>query len=231
MNAHYTPQGYLSSMRQAPSYIPHMGIVSSMSALALALYLVYLAVAFWLRSVLHRRRTGSVGFRGVSGRPGSAEWSGGVLFAVATVAGLLAPVLALAGVVAPVEALVTTPAAVVGVALFLAGPVCAVLAQHAMGASWRIGVDAGERTDLVTHGVFAYVRNPFFTASAAVGAGLALLVPSVVAIAALAALLAAVELQVRVVEEPYLRRTHGRAYAAYAARAGRFLPGLGRLAI
>ncbi|HLS74191.1 MAG TPA: hypothetical protein VK046_10500 [Actinomycetaceae bacterium] len=36
------------------------------------------------------------------------------------------------------------------------------------------------------------------------------------------------EIQVRLVEEPYLLRTHGPAYARYTARVGRFLPGLGR---
>jgi SAM-dependent methyltransferase len=40
----------------------------------------------------------------------------------------------------------------------------------------------------------------------------------------------ALEVQVRLVEEPYLLRTHGRAYAEYGARTGRFVPGLGRLA-
>jgi protein-S-isoprenylcysteine O-methyltransferase Ste14 len=40
---------------------------------------------------------------------------------------------------------------------------------------------------------------------------------------------AAIQMQVRAVEEPYLLRTHGDNYAAYAARVGRFLPGLGRL--
>lgn len=46
--------------------------------------------------------------------------------------------------------------------------------------------------------------------------------------AALVALVAAVQLQVRVVEEPYLRTVHGAAYETYAARTGRFVPGLGR---
>lgn len=62
------------------------------------------------------------------------------------------------------------------------------------------------------------------------GAGLALMVPNLVAVLALAALVAAVQLQVRVVEEPYLLNTHGDDYAAYTARAGRFLPGIGRRA-
>ncbi|WP_263493634.1 hypothetical protein [Streptomyces sp. PSKA30] len=33
------------------------------------------------------------------------------------------------------------------------------------------------------------------------------------------------------VEEPYLQAAHGAAYLAYAARAGRFVPGVGRLQI
>ena len=36
-------------------------------------------------------------------------------------------------------------------------------------------------------------------------------------------------MQVRAVEEPHLLATHGRAYADYAARVGRFVPGIGRL--
>ncbi|MFB7368418.1 methyltransferase family protein [Streptomyces sp. NPDC056222] len=78
-------------------------------------------------------------------------------------------------------------------------------AQSAMGASWRVGVDAAERTTLVTTGMFAGVRNPVFTAMTVTAIGLALMVPSVVAGLALAALVTAVQLQVRIVEEPYLR--------------------------
>jgi protein-S-isoprenylcysteine O-methyltransferase Ste14 len=37
------------------------------------------------------------------------------------------------------------------------------------------------------------------------------------------------ELQTRLIEEPYLGAIHGERYAAYAARVGRFLPGIGRL--
>jgi protein-S-isoprenylcysteine O-methyltransferase Ste14 len=40
---------------------------------------------------------------------------------------------------------------------------------------------------------------------------------------------AALELQVRYVEEPYLLRAHGDAYRAYASRVGRFVPGVGLL--
>jgi protein-S-isoprenylcysteine O-methyltransferase Ste14 len=37
-----------------------------------------------------------------------------------------------------------------------------------------------------------------------------------------------VQLQVRCIEEPYLRAMHGAAYEHYAGAVGRFMPGVGR---
>lgn len=71
----------------------------------------------------------------------------------------------------------------------LLGFVGVLAAQTCMGASWRIGVQETERTDLVTGGLFALVRNTIFTAMAMTQAGMTLIVPSV---AALICLLAAV---------------------------------------
>lgn len=97
-----------------------------------------------------------------------------------------------------------------------------------MGTSWRVGVDPGERTALVTDGLFAHVRNPVFTAMATASLGLTLIVPNWVSLTALAALVIAIQLQVRVVEEPYLTAVHDPDYAGYTTRTGRFLPGIGR---
>src|ERR671915_404709 len=55
----------------------------SMASVALALYVLYIGLAFGLRSVAQWRATGSTGFKGISGTAGSAEWTGGVLFVVA----------------------------------------------------------------------------------------------------------------------------------------------------
>jgi protein-S-isoprenylcysteine O-methyltransferase Ste14 len=199
------------------------------AAAALGAYLLYMALAFGLRTAIQVRRTGSSGFEGISGRPGSAEWLAGVLFVVAVAIGLAAPLLALSGTAGPIDALDTTAAHVAGAMLFAAGMAGTLAAQVAMGESWRIGVDDATTTELVTAGPFALVRNPVFAAMLPVSAGLALMVPSVVAFAGLAAFVVALELQVRVVEEPYLRRVHGAGYAEYASRVGRFLPGIGRL--
>ena len=200
-----------------------------MAYLALVFYLVFLALAFGLKTYVQLKRTGSTGFHGVSGRPGSLEWFAGVGFGAALAAGLAAPLLAIAGVLEPVGALETSLVQGAGIVLAVAGYVLTLASQISMGDSWRIGVDPEERTDLVTGGAFGIVRNPFFAAMIPVAAGLALMVPNITALAGIAGLLAAVEIQVRVIEEPYLMRTHGSTYRDYAARVGRFFPGIGRM--
>jgi hypothetical protein len=52
------------------------------------------------------------------------------------------------------------------------------------------------------------------------------MVPNPVALAGFVTLLVALQLQVRVVEEPYLRSLHGAADARCASVTGRFLPGV-----
>ncbi|WP_129577703.1 isoprenylcysteine carboxylmethyltransferase family protein [Sorangium cellulosum] len=193
---------------------------------ALVLYAVYMALAFGWRSLRQRRATGSTGFRGISGPPGSLPWLGGVLFAVAMLLGLAAPVAELAGWIGPLA----EPGLVVvglGAVATLAGILGTLWSQGAMGASWRIGVSEAERTSLVTRGPFAVVRNPIFSFMMLAALGMALILPNAAALASFVALVTAIELQVRAVEEPYLLRAHGEAYAAYCAKVGRFLPGLG----
>jgi protein-S-isoprenylcysteine O-methyltransferase Ste14 len=196
---------------------------------ALGLYITFGVLAFGVRSLVQYRRTGSTGFRGLSGRPGSAEWWGGVLFVVAIALGLAAPIAQLADLVDPIGALDGEFGHAAGLGLFGGGMVTTLVAQFAMGDSWRIGVDETERTELVTSGPFATVRNPIFAGMLPVSLGLALLVPNALALAGFAALVAALEIQTRLVEEPYLLRVHGSAYADYAARVGRFFPLVGRL--
>lgn len=200
-----------------------------MATLALILYVVYLLLAFGLRTLIQLRRTGSSGFHGLGGRPGSAEWIAGVGFTLTLLLGAAAPLLALLDVIEPISALDVTAVHVAGLVLAVAGIAATFYAQVAMGTSWRIGVDPQERTQLVTSGPFALVRNPIFAAMLPTALGLTMLVPSWVALAGLAGLAIALELQVRVVEEPYLLQAHGDDYATYASRVGRFLPGVGRI--
>jgi protein-S-isoprenylcysteine O-methyltransferase Ste14 len=200
-----------------------------MAAWALGFLVAYGLLALGLRTAVQLRRTGSSGFKGVSGRPGSAEWWAGVLFVIAVAGGVAAPVADLTGALEPISALDTDLLHAAGGGIFAGGFATTLLAQYSMGDSWRIGVDQGERTELVTGGPFATVRNPIFAGMILAWLGLALLVANAIALVALACMVAAIELQVRLVEEPYLLEAHGDAYRDYARRAGRFVPGVGRI--
>jgi protein-S-isoprenylcysteine O-methyltransferase Ste14 len=195
--------------------------------LALILLVGFLALTLGVRMAIQKRRTGATGFVGISGRPGSAEWIGGVVFASSLVLAAVAPVLDLAGVVEPIDALDKTWIHILGLVIGGIGGLGVFYAQGAMGAAWRVGVEEGERTDLVTEGPFRLVRNPIYSAMIPSMVGYALLVGNAVALAALAAIVIGLEMQVRMTEEPYLLRTHGEAFRSYAARVGRFVPGVG----
>jgi protein-S-isoprenylcysteine O-methyltransferase Ste14 len=199
-----------------------------LEVVALLLILGFYAVAFGLRTYRHLRATGSTGFHGLSGRTGSAEWWGGALFVVGVLLSVMAPIAGLLGWVATPD--VGPGQFILGGAAALVGIAATYAAQTSMGRSWRIGVRGDERTELVTEGPFALVRNPIFSCMLFTAAALAVLLPNPLALASLVCLLVAVELQVRLVEEPHLLRVHGGKYRAYAARVGRFVPGLGLLA-
>jgi protein-S-isoprenylcysteine O-methyltransferase Ste14 len=107
------------------------------------------------------------------------------------------------------------------------GGLLTVLAQLQMGASWRIGID-DRPTELVTEGVFAYVRNPIFGGLLLFLAGYACVTPAWWSTGLW--LFTAVSIRVQVAfEEKHLLRLHQEAYRGYAARAGRFVPLVGRM--
>jgi protein-S-isoprenylcysteine O-methyltransferase Ste14 len=199
-----------------------------MDVAAIVLYGVSLTITFGVRVALQLRRTGSTGLRGLPPDADPVEWIAGGMFIGGLLIGSSAPILALLGVLEPIPALDGALGGSIGLALAVCGIALTFGAQLAMGDSWRVGVDPEERTALVTDGPFRLVRNPIYSAMLPTVFGLVLMVPSALAIGAFVSLLIALELQVRLVEEPYLLRTHGNAYADYAGRVGRFVPGVGR---
>jgi protein-S-isoprenylcysteine O-methyltransferase Ste14 len=195
-----------------------------MSGVALWLLVVYGVVGLLFRMLVQLRLTGSTGFRGISGNS-PAELVGGVLFVAAFVL-IVAAAMTDHGAIAALD---HRGVRVAGIVLAAAGIAGTAGAQLAMGRAWRIGVDPTERTNLVTGGPFALVRNPIYAAMIPFFAGIALIVGNVLGLAAVACAVTSLELQTRLVEEPHLLRTHGEEYASYAARVGRFVPGVGRL--
>ena len=189
-----------------------------MVAVAVVLDVVFVVVAFGVRTVVQQRRTGDSGWR--LGRPqGGAELVARGLLAGAAGALVVSLFASAAGGAPAIHA--------AGAAVAIASIVLVTVAQLQMGASWRIGVDPRERTELVTHGLYASIRNPIYTGMAAFAAGQLLMRPNPWTWAALVAMWLGVQVQVRAVEEPHLWHLHGDRFTVWAARAGRFVPGVG----
>jgi protein-S-isoprenylcysteine O-methyltransferase Ste14 len=197
--------------------------------LAIWLLVAFAVFTFGVRIAIQLRRTGKSGLIGLREGAGAADWGSGILFVGGMALGALSPVLVLGDHLDPIDALDVDLLHVIGGVLTVGGGLAVFAAQLGMGESWRIGVRDEERTALVTRGWFALCRNPIYTSMIVGWLGVALLVPTWLGFAAVAVIALGLEIQVRFVEEPYLIRTHGDEYRAYASRVGRFLPSVGRL--
>ena len=198
-----------------------------MAITALVVLVAWLVLVTGFPTYLAYRRTGVMPLL-VRAEAWSPQWWARCISTLGVGFAFAAPVVELAGF-APFAALDHPLGRCAGLALALAGIAGTLGAQSAMGVSWRPDVDPESRSPLVTSGPFGLVRNPVLTCTATTAIGLALMVPNSFAILMLAAFITAWEIQVRLVEEPYLKRVHGQKYREYAARTGRFLPLIGRL--
>ncbi|WP_137157488.1 isoprenylcysteine carboxylmethyltransferase family protein [Rhizobium sp. FKL33] len=109
-----------------------------------------------------------------------------------------------------------------GLLVMAIGVVLALAAQRHMGASWRIGAAEGHQGAIVDDGPFAISRNPVFVGQALLFIGSLAVFPSEPQAVAVAALLAAIHLQV-VIEERVLAAELGQPYADYKLRVRRWL--------
>jgi protein-S-isoprenylcysteine O-methyltransferase Ste14 len=199
-----------------------------MAKLAAAMLVVFLVLTLFVRVAIQLRRTGTTGLIGLRKGAGPLEWLSGLLFLGGMAMAIVSLQLVLQDDLDPIDALDVDALHVPGIVLAALGGLSVFGAQLGMGASWRIGVSEDQGTDLITGGWFSVIRNPIYTAMIVGWTGFALMVPTWLAFAAVIVIALALELQVRVVEEPYLIRTHGEAFRSYASRVGRFLPGIGR---
>lgn len=110
--------------------------------------------------------------------------------------------------------------------------VCAVLCLAAtiacwrrMGQSWRMAVTPRERTELVTIGLYAYLRHPIYALSILFMLCSAVVVATVPMLVVAAIHVALMVLKARN-EERVLLTVHGDAYRSYCRRTGRFFPRL-----
>lgn len=97
-----------------------------------------------------------------------------------------------------------------------------LIAQAQMGASWRIGIDSANRTELVSKGLFSISRNPIFLSTRVALLGFFLVAPNAATLALLAAAEVIIQVQVRL-EEKHLLGLHGAAYEQYFSKVPRWL--------
>jgi protein-S-isoprenylcysteine O-methyltransferase Ste14 len=200
-----------------------------MATLAAWMLVVFGVLTLGVRVGIQLHRTGKTGLIGLRHGAGAADWLSGILFFGGMALAVVSVNLVLGDHLDTIGAIDVTALHAIGIGLAALGGTSVFLAQLGMGASWRIGVDREARTDLVTGGWFSVVRNPIYSAMIVGWVGFALMVPTWLAFAAAALIALGLELLVRAVEEPYLTRTHGESYRAYASRVGRFVPAIGRL--
>ncbi len=104
----------------------------------------------------------------------------------------------------------------------VAGAMLAFAAQMAMGASWRVGVQAEAAGDLVSEGIYTFSRNPTFLGQTALLAGVAFAAPTLLGGIAVLIFFSSAQMQIRS-EEAVLLQAHGDAFKAFCARTPRWV--------
>jgi protein-S-isoprenylcysteine O-methyltransferase Ste14 len=201
-------------------------------ALPLIGVLTLFAIAGGWRPWLQRRRYGSSGF--CMFRSGGLGHRLRDIGAVVAFTLLLVQAVAAAGWPRSLAPLIARdgptgiPLYGAGALLMAAGVILLVTGQLHLGASWRIGIEAGAKPGLVTDGLYRHSRNPIFLALLMFVAGYALMLPTILSFVLLIGMYIGIRQQVAA-EEAYLSETYGEAYRDYAGRVGRFVPGIGKL--
>ncbi len=112
---------------------------------------------------------------------------------------------------------------VTGVLLGIAGVAIFILSVVTMKDSWRVGVPEGEKTELVTVGIYGWSRNPAFLGFDLLYLGLLLMFFhwALFLVTVLAVLM--LHLQIINVEEDFLVQTFGEEYLNYRKKVCRYL--------
>ena len=125
--------------------------------------------------------------------------------------------------------------------LYTLGPALTVVSMVLVGAGIVIGMLAGARLggsltpspipkatgELATSGIYRLVRHPIYSALLLIGLGLAIRGASVWHALVLVGLILLLQVKARAEEAMLFKKFQG--YASYAARVGRFVPGVGTI--
>jgi protein-S-isoprenylcysteine O-methyltransferase Ste14 len=112
---------------------------------------------------------------------------------------------------------------ILGILLAVCGYTGTLWCYSTLGNSWRIGINKNERTVLIKHGPYRFIRHPIYLFQIIILIGMASLLPTLFSFMIL--LIHFVSIVTKALdEEAYLITTHGFEYQCYLSRTGRFLP-------
>lgn len=110
---------------------------------------------------------------------------------------------------------------IIGSCVVTMGFVLGLWALYGLKDSWRVGIRYEQVTKLVTTGVYAFSRNPYFLSYRILILGYLLVFPSVLLLGLYLALIAIFHLMIKE-EEKYLEATHGEEYRDYCKKVSRY---------
>ena len=111
----------------------------------------------------------------------------------------------------------------VGILLGMMGDIIFIISVLTMKESWRAGVSYEEKTDLITDGIYQISRNPAFLGFDLVYTGMCFMFfnPVLVVISLLAIIM--FHLQIKYVEEPFLKQEFKEQYLQYYQQVNRYI--------
>lgn len=111
----------------------------------------------------------------------------------------------------------------VGILLGMMGDIIFIISVLTMKESWRAGVSYEEKTDLITDGIYQISRNPVFLGFDLVYTGMCFMFfnPVLVVISLLAIIM--FHLQIKYVEEPFLKQEFKEQYLQYYQQVNRYI--------
>jgi protein-S-isoprenylcysteine O-methyltransferase Ste14 len=112
---------------------------------------------------------------------------------------------------------------VLGFVIGLIGLSFCLYAQIKMGTSWRVGIDEKEKTQLITTGLYKFIRNPTYLGLFLLNIGVWLIWSTWTVFLLNILFFLFLEIQVRC-EEDFLFSVHGEQYIDYKKRTKRYLP-------
>ena len=123
---------------------------------------------------------------------------------------------------APITYLETGAAHTTGAVVAATAILWIAVAQAQMSASFRMGFDPSEKTDLICDGPFSLSRNPIYLGILVGVGGFFLMAPNALSFGAAVIAFIGISVQVRL-EEEYLLSKHDEAYSEYRSAVRRWI--------